>query len=261
MTIVLCREKAAEPSNETENAAEPSNEIQNAAEPSNETENAAKPSNESENAAEPSNETETPVVYVTGFSSYWNFESNSSEEAVQLLKETDLEKQLGVRLITDILQVSYKFIDTHVPQMWEKLKPKLVVHVGMSTKHELKMEQQAKNSGYEYNDNEKYSPPKGVCIPGGEELLKSEICMESASSAVNKNQNLKLNSNPSLNPGGFVCGYIYYVSLHQDASRTAFLHVPHIDKNEGLYAKDITAALVDAIKELYQQVKLRDNQK
>lgn len=58
-----------------------------------------------------------------------------------------------------------------------------------------------------------------------------------------------------------MCGYIYYVSLHQDASRTAFLHVPHIIKNEDLQAQDITAALVDAIKELYQQVKHRDSQK
>lgn len=78
-----------------------------------------------ESASEPSNEAERPVVYVTGFKPYWHLCHNSSQEAVLLLKDTDLEQQLGVRLVTDILSVSYKYIASYIPEMWQKLKPKV----------------------------------------------------------------------------------------------------------------------------------------
>lgn len=42
----------------------------------------------------------------------------------------------------------------------------LVVHVGMSAKESLRMEQQAKNFGYDHNDSEWHIPADGVCIPG-----------------------------------------------------------------------------------------------
>lgn len=84
-----------------------------------------------ESASEPSNEAERPVIYVTGFKPFWHHCYNSSQEAVLLLKDTDLEQQLGVKLVTDILLVSYKYIASYVPEMWQKLKPKVSTVVYM----------------------------------------------------------------------------------------------------------------------------------
>lgn len=53
-----------------------------------------------------------------------------------------------------------------------------------------------------------------------------------------------------------MCDFIYYLSLKRDRSRSAFIHVPPLNK---FSAQDISAAIAAAIKEMYKQVMERDS--
>lgn len=57
---------------------------------------------------------------------------------------------------------------------------------------------------------------------------------------------------PSHDPGRYLCGYTYFLSLHQDPSKSLFVHVP----DEKLFSiEDMTLALrsiiFDALRQLY----------
>lgn len=52
-------------------------------------------------------------------------------------------------------------------------------------------------------------------------------------------------------PFRFLCDFTYYLSLKEDKSRSAFIHVPTLHK---FTAQEISSALTAAIKEMYLQV-------
>nr|XP_045605878.1 pyroglutamyl-peptidase 1-like protein [Procambarus clarkii] len=199
-----------------------------------------------------------PVIYITGFSKFWHYSENSSEMAVCILKELNLEKKLGCKIVFDILNVSYEDASSIIPKKWKELNPQLVIHIGMKCNTDkLILEQVARNSGYEYNDVHRKVPKDKLCIPGGEEEIKSGICMETVSKTINENGTMK--SEKSTNAGWFICEYVYYLSLHQNRFRSAFIHVPPIRDN--ISASDIAAGLAAAIEALYHQALDLNNKK
>lgn len=105
-----------------------------------------------------------PVIYVTGFGPFSGHAINASQLAVELLPREDIEEKLGVRLITEIVEVEYEYVKKTIPQRWKKYMPKLTVHVGVSNLAEtLTLEQLAHNTGYEKEDNCGCVPIGGLC--------------------------------------------------------------------------------------------------
>ncbi|MPC48667.1 Pyroglutamyl-peptidase 1 [Portunus trituberculatus] len=163
-----------------------------------------------------------PVIFVTGFGPFAGHTINASQSAVELLAKGNLEEELGVRLVTEILEVEYNYVKKTVPQRWKELVPKLTIHVGVSGISEtLVLEQLAHNTGYVRVDNCGCVPQNAVCYPGK-----------------------------------FLCDFTFYLSLVEDKCRSAFIHVPTLNK---FSAEEITAALATAIKEMYLQVVEMDN--
>ncbi|XP_042238468.1 pyroglutamyl-peptidase 1-like [Homarus americanus] len=143
-----------------------------------------------------------PLVYVTGFGPFPSHDVNASQLAVEGLMNTDLESELGVKLVTEIVKVEYDYVQKIVPQRWKDLQPKLTVHVGVSGLAEtLTLEQLAHNTGYNRQDNCGCFPHKGLCVPDGDEVIQSGIRMDLISSAINKNNKLKLPCAKSTDPG------------------------------------------------------------
>lgn len=72
---------------------------------------------------------EAPVynetVLVTGFGPFGVHEVNASMEAVKLLPSLDLERELGIRLVTREIPVVYDYVKSTIPQLWELHKPKV----------------------------------------------------------------------------------------------------------------------------------------
>lgn len=46
-------------------------------------------------------------------------------EAVKLLPTLNLDQELGIKLIIKEIPVTYEYVQTHVPQLWATLKPKV----------------------------------------------------------------------------------------------------------------------------------------
>ncbi|KAK4315683.1 hypothetical protein Pmani_000469 [Petrolisthes manimaculis] len=199
-----------------------------------------------------------PIIYVTGFGPFDSHPVNASQIAVEKLVKQNLESDLGVKLVTEIVKVEYEYVKKTVPQRWKELKPKLVVHVGVSGMAEtLTLEQLAHNHEYTRSDNCGCLPNQGSCCPDGDPVLKSGIRMDLISSKLNKMIHLKLSCAKSTDPGRFLCDFIYYLSLNEDRIRAAFIHVPPLSK---FSAQDISASIAAAIKEMYAQVLELENE-
>lgn len=63
------------------------------------------------------------TVIVTGFGPFRNHNVNASWEAVRFLPTTGIEKELGIRLVTEEVPVSYEYVETKIPQLWTCHKP------------------------------------------------------------------------------------------------------------------------------------------
>nr|XP_053641447.1 pyroglutamyl-peptidase 1-like [Cherax quadricarinatus] len=199
-----------------------------------------------------------PVIYVTGFGPFPSHAVNASQLAVDGLANFNLEEELGVKLVTETMKVEYNYVQKTIPQRWANLKPKLTVHVGVSGQAEtLTLEQLAHNAGYNRQDNCGCMPGSGLCIPDGDQVIHSGIRMDLISRNINKNTGLNLPCVKSTDAGRFLCDFIYYLSLKEDRNRSAFIHVPTLNR---FSAKDISAAVAAAIKEMYKQVVERDMQ-
>ena len=66
-----------------------------------------------------------PVIYVTGFGPFAGHTVNASKSAVELLAKENIEEELGVRLVTEILEVEYDYVKETIPRKWKELKPKV----------------------------------------------------------------------------------------------------------------------------------------
>lgn len=197
----------------------------------------------------PNKATTKPVIYLTGFGPFGPHVRNASEAAVNLVSRSSLASELGVELVTEILDVDYAKTLNLVPQQWEQRKPGLVVHVGVSgLANHLTLEQCAHNTGYQTLDIVRKYPPDLCCIPGGSKELKSELPLEYICEALNNKPKLRLKCRLSQDPGRYLCSFVYYMSLDRDRRRVVFVHVPPLNVCP---AEDIAESLKEAIVLLY----------
>lgn len=168
------------------------------------------------------------VVLVTGFGPFSIHECNPSWEAVQRLETVGLRSD--VDLVTCHIPVQYDYVLSQIQTLWKKHKPKLVVHCGVSgVAKELTLEQLAHNSGYKSEDVKGSLPPNNCCVCNGPEVIRSGIEMKKVCDVVNSSP-CSVKAIVSEDPGRYLCDFIYFTSLNIDHQRTAFIHVPPLDK-------------------------------
>ncbi|XP_032789600.2 pyroglutamyl-peptidase 1 [Daphnia magna] len=197
------------------------------------------------------------TVLVTGFGPFGVHKINASMETVKLLPSLDLERELGIQLVTKEIPVEYSYVKTQIPQLWELYKPKLVVHVGVSgMAQELTLETQAFNKGYGSLDIQGCVPEGGVCVEGCPDRLESAIDMRKICQNVN-DSSCDVVSCISTDPGRYLCDFVFYSSLHVDRTRVAFVHVPVLDKPYS--ALQLAQGLKLAIAGMLAQVREKDS--
>ncbi|KAA0197852.1 hypothetical protein HAZT_HAZT004653 [Hyalella azteca] len=132
----------------------------------------------------------------------------------------------------------------------------LVVHVGVAGHaSKLTLEEQAGNDGYTCLDIKHTCPQDHCCIPGGKDILMTNLPLKDVARDINQNVSLQLKCELSQDPGKYLCSFVYYTSLNQDASRSIFIHVPPLE----VCSAEITAkALAQAIRLLYRTVQVAD---
>ncbi|XP_023932442.1 pyroglutamyl-peptidase 1-like [Lingula anatina] len=127
--------------------------------------------------------TDQQTVVVTGFGPFGSHTINASWLAVQELARKGLGQ--GINLVVDQLPVAYSEVKNIVPKLWN-LRPKLVVHVGVSgIADRLTLEQLAHNDGYEREDIFNCVPDTKCCVDGADHCLVSAIDMTKVQQCVN----------------------------------------------------------------------------
>ncbi|XP_038124715.1 pyroglutamyl-peptidase 1-like isoform X1 [Cyprinodon tularosa] len=162
------------------------------------------------------------TVVVTGFGPFRQFLVNPSWTAAQGLKLAGLGDSIDVYIKE--LPVSYKTTQEIIAKLWQTLKPKFAVHLGIARASSvIILEQTGKNSGYSDRDVCGFFPPDYRCIEGGPEKLDSVVNVR----AISKHyKQAGMDVIYSRDAGRYLCDFAYYCSLYHGERRAAFIHVP-----------------------------------
>ncbi|CAO4360333.1 unnamed protein product [Caenorhabditis nigoni] len=172
-------------------------------------------------------------VIVTGFGPFRGFEDeNPSSVVIDELKAKGIE---NIDLELHKITVAYEDVSKRVPDLWKEHNPDLVIHLGAhNVAKTIKFEQQAFSDGYCSNDVNGCTPEgnRTTCA-SDEQCLKSCINCDELVRDVTQRCGLDggkqyggLKVEKSEDPGRYLCGYSYFLSLHEDCSKSLFIHVP-----------------------------------
>ncbi|XP_068740227.1 pyroglutamyl-peptidase 1-like [Montipora capricornis] len=168
-----------------------------------------------------------PTVLVTGFGPFAYHTVNTSWLAVKELPKTNLVNSVNLEIRE--IPVEYEAVEKEVPALWNELKPKLCVHVGVhGFTDNVLLEKCAHNYGYNSPDESGNKCHHGCCVEGGAEFLSTSLDLEKISAEVMAAKSpclVKLSDDA----GRFLCDYIYYKSLSIRLGTCAFIHVPRVD--------------------------------
>lgn len=172
---------------------------------------------------------ENSTVLVTGFGPFHHHRVNASWVAVQELAGIGVKhKGEEVHLEIREIPVVYEVVSKEIPKVWEEVKPKLCVHVGVSPYDCIKIEKNGSNIGYFLPDVASQTPANGVCVKGSSDVITTIFNVEE----VCKNVSLKqpdVRFETSEDAGQYLCDFIYYTSLQLQKAPVIFVHVPPLD--------------------------------
>ncbi|XP_066591234.1 pyroglutamyl-peptidase 1 [Prorops nasuta] len=168
------------------------------------------------------------TVLVTGFGPFGEDAVNASWQSVKKLKELfdNLVDGEDINLIVKEIPVAYEYVATKVPELWEKFKPNIVIHVGVSDNAKsLVIEQKAHNCGYSREDIYNRCPDE---ITIKSKAIESSINISQLCEHLNNLKEGSCTVSTSTNAGRYLCEYIYYQSLSINPTKTLFIHCPKL---------------------------------
>lgn len=121
------------------------------------------------------------------------------------------------------------------------------VHVGVSgIADKITLERRANNSGYRRDDVDRKCPKDGKCVSDADrETLETTLNVDELVKSVNE-ADIKAECVASLDPGRYLCEFVYYKALHANRGEALFIHVPDIDKP---YSSEETAQAINVVLE------------
>ena len=173
---------------------------------------------------------ERPIL-VTGFGPFRGHPVNSSWAAVQDMKDNHTIEHKGKQIpfVIREMPVVYNIVKTEIPKLWEEVKPRLCVHVGVAGRTQsIRLEKYARNVGYNSTDIHKKIPDNHICVHEGPD----EICTPFNVEQICQRASEKLTDIQfitSSDAGRYLCDFIYYTSLHLNQGPVLFVHVPDLD--------------------------------
>ena len=208
------------------------------------------------------------TVLVTGFGPFNSQKVNSSWEAVKLLPSMGLTANgQELRVETREIEVSYEEVRKQVPALWDEINPDLCIHVGVSPflpKDCIKYEKLANNHGYDCKEDVKSKLPESPTIhPGSPDVLETSLDLDKLKdqvlSIIAKEEGGESNTKieVSFKVGQFLCGYIYYTSLHHTLKKlnkvpVLFVHVPPIEPQP--YTQSACLAIANVLKHTIENI-------
>ncbi|CAH8561552.1 unnamed protein product [Dicrocoelium dendriticum] len=196
-------------------------------------------------------------IVLTGFAPFGSNAENASSIAVRTLEElwnsTDKlrDSPINLTLVVNI-PVTYRDVLETLQSIWSQ-NPDLVVHVGVNAHiQSVALETRAFNGIYDHPGVDHCScDHNGLCIPDGADVLCCQLDLNRTFDVlVSKALPVVLSDNPGL----YLCGFIYYLSLSRAPDRSVFIHVPPVSSN--MTARDLAVILFEIIQDLGNQLGL-----
>ena len=163
------------------------------------------------------------TVLLTGFGPFGEHDQNVSYEGIRELDGTDLR---GRRTAVIRLPVEWEASRTRLLRALEEYAPQAAVSAGIdaSARADVVVEAYARNRTAALADTLGRLPPAhGKVVPGAQAVIPSAL---SADAAVQALQSAGIDAAASTDPGGYLCGWVYYLLLYEleDSAPGVFLH-------------------------------------
>ncbi|XP_014281135.1 pyroglutamyl-peptidase 1 [Halyomorpha halys] len=176
-----------------------------------------------------------PKVVVTGFGPFSTHVINDSGLCAYRIKDSGLEDELNIEIISEVLDVIYDKALDRVRDLWSRHNPFLVVHLGVHNKKKcITIEKCAHKQGYKDFDIKKKCPANGICPYGKHQRICTEVDVDSIIKKCNPSQYDLCSSQDA---GLYLCEFVYYTSLSHDPSRVIFVHIPPYNEPGNLQYK------------------------
>ncbi|XP_052008697.1 pyroglutamyl-peptidase 1 isoform X2 [Xyrauchen texanus] len=131
---------------------------------------------------------------------------------------------MGIEVHIKEIPVSYAKSQQVLDDIWQKITPKVAVHLGIAPGAKgITVEQTGKNHCYKDRDMSGLCPINHCCIEGGPERMDSFIDMRSLSKLL---KSMGLDVIYSRDAGRYLCDFVYYYSLYHGQGKAVLIHVP-----------------------------------
>ncbi|MBN2383314.1 putative Ig domain-containing protein [bacterium] len=190
-----------------------------------------------------------PVVLMSGFGPFGNYETNPSIEALWPLNQT-LYEGLDIRVIElpVLWDVSWSLLEAAI----YLLKPTVLIGTGMAYADAMALETVAKNKQFG-TDNNGVKRSNDPIYPDGPDTLPTGLPVNEMKTAMEQAGYPAVISN---NAGTYLCNYIFYHIMYYTTYQTeneivgGFIHVPPAPYQGTFTIEDITAAHQAGLKAL-----------
>jgi len=168
------------------------------------------------------------AIVITGFGPFRDHKTNASWEAVRLIP--GLWEDTQHPLTVEEIPVEYGWVQGQESARWEEAF--FTVHVGVSSRDKVvTLECEAHNAGYCQPDTQGCVPLQGECVQGGLDRERTCLDMESLVQELTvTGDRIGVEFGLSVDPGHYLCDFVYYRSLHASKGRSLFVHVPPLGK-------------------------------
>ena len=178
-------------------------------------------------------------ILVTGFGPFRNYlvnvDVNASWVVAQELAEMTVYNpdRTPCKLEIREIPVEYETVSSTVPQLWKDLHPRLCIHMGVDPYQKelprINIEVASKNAIYRELDMKQRCPDSGKCVPDGPAYIRTQVDVQRVVTRVMSAQtDVRVATSPDA--GRYLCGFIYYTSLHYGDAPVIFIHIPPIDQ-------------------------------
>jgi pyroglutamyl-peptidase len=180
-----------------------------------------------------------PSILLTGFGPFPGAPANPSAWLVEALASEALASSacvyLDYTLHAEVLPTEWTAVSLRAPRLFHTLRPRLSLHFGLSKRARgFRIERFAHNRTMAQADAAAALPSNNTVLAEGDDRLDSPLPASRLATHLRKQG---LVATPSRSAGGYLCNFLYYLSLdwaarQQPPCHAMFVHIP-AEKAEG----------------------------
>jgi len=171
------------------------------------------------------------TILLTGFGPFPGVAENASERFVQKLAHLAARRFSAHRVVARILPTEWERAPSRLQMLYERERPKLVLHFGVSARAEgYVIETLARNTRRSAEDATGALPRDDVVVRGGPETLSARLPAQDIKLRLAQ---MKVPVVTSDDAGGYLCNTILYRSLLfaeqiEQPDAVGFFHIPQV---------------------------------